>query len=69
MKSNFALIAIAVLAVSAAPAVADYALIQTKSDFVSAVNGKQLTRSLVKLSVSPSGTISGTGAVWDVTGT
>jgi len=69
MKSNFALVAVAVLAVSAAPAVADYASIQTKSDFVSAVNGKQLTRSLVKLSVSPSGTISGTGAVWDVTGT
>ena len=69
MKSSFALIAAAVWAVSAAPTLADYVPIQTKSDFVSAVHGKQLTRSLVKLSVSPSGTISGTGAVWDVTGT
>ena len=49
-------------------AFAEFQKVETQSDFVSAVNGKTLTRPLVKLTVSPNGGISGTGAVWDVSG-
>lgn len=69
MRSIFALAASAVLALSALPAAAEYARIQSKSDFVAAVNGKRLTRPLVDLRVTSGGAISGKGAVWEVTGT
>ncbi|EDQ06693.1 hypothetical protein DSM14862_00432 [Sulfitobacter indolifex] len=69
MRSIFALAATAVLALSAMPAAAEYARIQSKSDFVEAVNGKRLTRPLVDLRVTSGGAISGKGAVWEVVGT
>ena len=69
MRFIFALAASAVLALSALPAAAEYARIQSKSDFVAAVNGKKLTRPLVNLQVTSGGVISGKGAVWEVTGT
>ncbi|MBD3665729.1 dihydrodipicolinate reductase [Sulfitobacter aestuariivivens] len=55
-------------AVLAAPAYAEFQQITNRDDFVSVVSGKTLTRPLVKLKVSPSGTISGKGATWDVSG-
>jgi len=58
----------AALALSAAPAFADFAKIADEDKFVQAVTGKTLTRPLVSLEVSSSGGISGTGASWPVTG-
>lgn len=47
---------------------AEFQKVQSQADFVSAVAGKTLKRPLVALNVTPSGQISGTGAVWDVSG-
>jgi hypothetical protein len=47
---------------------ADFQKVESQADFVSAVNGKTLTRPMVKLQVSPAGSISGKGALWDVSG-
>lgn len=52
----------------ALPAAADFAKIANETQFVQAVNGKTLTRPLVKLEVSPEGQISGKGLQWAVTG-
>lgn len=60
-----ALIAASVLAT---PAAAELAKIDSERDFVSLIDGKTLTRPLVKLQVKPAGTISGRGMTWDVTG-
>lgn len=57
----------AFLALSTA-AYADFQPVKSQADFVSVVTGKKLTRPLVELRVSPNGAISGTGAVWDVSG-
>lgn len=54
--------------VTVTPAFADYQPITTKADFVALMNGKLLTRPLVKLQVTPDGRISGTGAAWEITG-
>lgn len=42
--------------------------IDNKSEFVQLVQGKTLSRPLVRLNVSPDGSISGRGVTWDVTG-
>jgi hypothetical protein len=55
-------------ALLAAPASAEYAKISGKDEFMQIVQGKTLTRPLVKLQVSPQGQISGTGVRWEVTG-
>jgi len=47
---------------------AEMAPITDRTQFVSLVSGKTLTRPLVRLEVSPAGQISGMGAVWSVTG-
>lgn len=52
----------------AAPAIAEFQQITSRSEFVSAVSGKTLSRPLVRLKVLPGGSISGRGATWDVTG-
>jgi hypothetical protein len=52
----------------ATPVFADLQKVQSQSDFIALVNGKTLTRPLVKLQVSPAGAISGMGAVWEVSG-
>ncbi len=52
----------------AAPAFAEFQQIKSRADFVEMVSGKTLTRPLVKLTVSPDGSISGRGAAWDVSG-
>lgn len=58
----------AALAGLATPALAEYQTVQTRADFVALVNGKTLTRPLVRIEVSPDGTISGKGAAWDLSG-
>ena len=52
----------------AAPVMAAAERVGSKSEFVSLIEGKRLTRPLVNLQVTPDGAISGTGAAWDVTG-
>lgn len=52
----------------ASPALADFAKVQSEAEFVRLVSGKVLTRPLVKLEVSESGAISGTGATWAISG-
>lgn len=43
--------------------------VTTLQEFVSYVQGKTLTRPLIKLTVSTDGNIAGRGATWDVEGT
>jgi hypothetical protein len=57
-----------VVSVLAGPALADFAKISDEYQFVEVVDGKTLTRPLIKLEVDPSGGISGMGARWEVTG-
>ena len=62
----FALTIIA--AVIAEPALADLVKVDNQAKFVELVNGKTLTRPLVKLTVAPNGRIEGRGARWDIEG-
>lgn len=52
----------------ASPAVAEFQQITSRSDFLALVNGKTLTRPLVKIQVLPDGQIAGMGAAWEVSG-
>jgi len=52
----------------ATPALAEFQTITSRDAFVNLVDGKTLTRTLVKLNVLPNGQISGKGASWPVTG-
>ena len=67
MKLSVAIVC-AAMVTFAAPAFAEFQQIISRSEFVSVVSGKTLSRPLVRLKVSPSGRISGRGATWDVTG-
>ncbi len=67
MKNVFILACASLFALSTA-AFADFQKVQSQNDFVSAISGKTLTRPLVELQVTPGGSISGTGAVWPVSG-
>ncbi|MGJ8603196.1 MAG: dihydrodipicolinate reductase [Marivita sp.] len=49
-------------------AVAELKRIESKSEFVQLIQGKTLSRPLVRLQVNPDGQISGRGATWDITG-
>ena len=60
--------ATAALCVAATAASADYAKVDSANEFTSIVQGKTLTRPMIRLQVSPAGEISGTGAAWEVTG-
>lgn len=57
------------LAIGAAPAWAELRRVDSQQDFVQLVQGKTLSRPLIKLTVSPDGRIAGRGASWDVEGT
>lgn len=50
-------------------AAAELKRVENKSEFVQLVQGKTLSRPLVRLNVTPDGQITGRGATWDVTGT
>jgi len=66
---NQLLIAFAALAFAfASPAAAEFAKINTEAEFKTLVDGKTLSRPLVRLQVSQNGGISGRGAVWDIAG-
>ena len=52
----------------ATPAVAEFTKVSSAEEFKNIVSGKTLTRSLVKVKVSPNGSISGRGATWDLSG-
>lgn len=58
----------AIAAFLAGPALAELVKVENQNQFVDLVNGKTLTRPLVKLTVSPDGRIAGRGARWDVEG-
>ena len=51
------------------PVLAELKKVKTQNEFVQIVNGKTLTRPLVKLTVTPDGRIAGRGSRWDVEGT
>ncbi len=65
---RIAALAALVTTASAAAAMAEYAKVSDREQFLQLVQGKTLSRTLVSLQVTPEGGISGTGAVWDVTG-
>lgn len=67
MKYMLPVFAALTLAV-ATPAAAEFTKVASASAFTDLVNGKTLTRPLVKIKVSPNGSISGRGASWDLTG-
>ena len=52
----------------AAPAFAEFEQIKDRKQFMQLVDGKTLTRPLVKIKLSANGSISGKGAAWDVSG-
>ncbi|MEL6617892.1 MAG: dihydrodipicolinate reductase [Pseudomonadota bacterium] len=53
----------------AVPAWAELRRVENQQQFVQLIQGKTLTRPLIKLTVSPDGRIAGRGARWDVEGT
>ncbi|MCX7565619.1 dihydrodipicolinate reductase [Sulfitobacter sp. F26169L] len=53
---------------SGTTALAEFSKVETASQFKSIIQGKTLTRPLVRLNVGLDGAISGKGAAWDVTG-
>lgn len=55
-------------ALAAAPASAELAKVSDRDQFVQLVTGKTLSRTLVRLTVTPDGQIRGNGAGWDVNG-
>ncbi|MEM6938850.1 MAG: dihydrodipicolinate reductase [Pseudomonadota bacterium] len=52
----------------ASPAFADFRQVTSKDAFTRLIEGKTLTRPLVKINVLPDGRITGNGASWEVTG-
>jgi hypothetical protein len=52
----------------ASPAFADLQQVTSRDAFVALVDGKTLTRPLVKLQVLPNGQITGKGATWEISG-
>ncbi len=52
----------------ATPAFAEFSKVQSASEFKQIVTGKTLTRTFVRLTVSPDGDIEGHGLTWPVNG-
>lgn len=67
MKKLLPLCAVLALGL-ATPAAAEFTKIASAQEFNTLVNGKTLTRPLVKIKVSPNGSITGRGATWDISG-
>lgn len=53
---------------AATPAVAEFSKVNSAEEFKTIVVGKTLTRPLLRIKVSPNGSISGRGATWDLSG-
>jgi hypothetical protein len=68
MTPVYAVFFAALTALTASPTLAEFAKVASEQEFIALISGKKLTRPLVKIEVSPSGQISGTGASWAVTG-
>lgn len=64
--ASFGFVAAACLAGSAA--LADFAKVNDRSEFVALISDRTLTRPLINLTVTPDGRIEGMGARWEVTG-
>ncbi len=64
----FALTVCAALAGFASPALADLQKVTSRDAFVALVDGKTLTRPLVRLQVLSNGQITGKGATWEISG-
>ena len=62
------MIAAAIATFAASPVWAELTKVTDQSQFVQLVNGKTLTRPLIKLTVTPDGQIEGRGSVWDIAG-
>lgn len=56
------------LAIATVPAFAEFQQVTSRSDFVSLVTGKTLSRPLVRIQISSGGNISGKGASWPISG-
>ena len=67
MRRHVFLIATA-LGLAASAVSAEFSKVDNQSEFVALVAGKTLGRPFIRLEVSPEGTISGTGAAWEVSG-
>lgn len=59
---------VAIVALIATGAKADFDKIVSQDDFLNHVAGKKLTRPLIELQVTPDGRIEGRGSIWDVSG-
>lgn len=57
-----------VLGLAATAASAELRPVADRTQFVEIVAGKTLTRPLVRIAVSPDGSLEGKGASWDITG-
>lgn len=62
------LVAISIVLLGASAAQAELKKLNTYAEFLAYVNGKTLTRPLVKLKVTSDGRIAGRGMRWDVEG-
>ncbi|SLN67091.1 hypothetical protein ROJ8625_03428 [Roseivivax jejudonensis] len=60
--------AMALAALTATPALADMSPVTDRARFLELVQGRTLSRPLVNLQVGADGTISGSGAGWNVSG-
>lgn len=58
----------AVAAFMSSPALAELVKVEDQGKFVELIDGKTLTRPLVKLTVSPDGRIEGRGSIWAIEG-
>ena len=69
MPNRIAMTIAALAIVAPQIAAAELKRIDNRSEFVQLVEGKTLSRPLVRLTVTPDGQIAGRGATWDVIGT
>lgn len=63
------MMAAAVAALVSGPVRSEPVKVEDQGKFVQLVNGKTLTRPLVRLTVSPDGRIEGRGSLWNIQGT
>ena len=62
------MIAAAIALATASPVWADLIKVNDQGQFVELINGKTLTRPLIRIKVAPDGEIAGRGSLWDIEG-